>query len=361
MIRETKVNRRRWLDRAAVAGLLAVVALPAAALPAAAQESYSVSGSRVAVYNLAGEVEVVPGRGSDVVVTVMRGGDDAERLDIEMTEVGGYEALVIRYPSDEVVYDRRGGGNSSTTVQVRDDGTWGGRMRGGDRVRVRTRGGGLQAHADLRIEVPAGRDLRVFVAVGETTARGLRGDLDIDTGSGSVVVEDVVGDLSVDTGSGQVTVTDVEGEVMVDTGSGSVDVASMVGPVLSVDTGSGSVEAVDIDADAVEVDTGSGSVELGRVSASTVEVDTGSGSVDVHVTSSIDRIVVDTGSGGVTLRLPESTDAEIEADSGAGGIDVDFPMQVRSQRRDYIRGVMGSGRGRIVVDTGSGRIRLVRN
>ncbi len=347
---------RRWCAGATLAGALAFMAVPASA-----QESYSLSGSRVAVYNLAGEVEVVPGRGNDVVVTLMRGGSDADQLTVETTEVGGYEALVVRYPSDEVVYDRDGRGNSSTTVQVRDDGTWGGRMRGGDRVRVRTQGRGLEAHADLRIEVPSDHDLRVFVAVGEASARGLRGDLDIDTGSGNVVVDDVIGDLSVDTGSGRVTVSSVEGEVVVDTGSGSVNVEAVVGPALSIDTGSGSVDAVDVDADAVEVDTGSGSVELARVAASEVVVDTGSGSVDVHVTSLVDRIMVDTGSGGVTLRLPEGTDAEIEADSGAGGIDVDFPMQVRSQRRDYIRGVMGNGRGRIVVDTGSGRIRLVRN
>jgi hypothetical protein len=63
----------------------------------------------------------------------------------------------------------------------------------------------------------------------------------------------------------------------------------------------------------------------------------------------------------VTLRLPDGVDAEIEADSGSGGIDVDFPMQVRTQRRDYLRGMLGDGRGQITVDTGSGRIRIVRN
>jgi DUF4097 and DUF4098 domain-containing protein YvlB len=75
----------------------------------------------------------------------------------------------------------------------------------------------------------------------------------------------------------------------------------------------------------------------------------------------VDRIVIDTGSGGVTLRLPDGIDAEMEADSGNGGIDVDFPIQVMSQRRNYLRGVMGDGRGRIEIDTGSGRIRIVRN
>ena len=350
------MKTKRWIDTAALTALLAV-----SALPVSAQETYRVSGPRVAVYNLAGDVEVVPGRGSEVVVTVTRGGSDAAELDVEMHEVDGYEALVVRYPSDQVVYDRGGRGNSSTTIRLRDDGTWGGRTRGGDEVRVRTSGRGLEAHADLRIEVPEGRDIRVFLAVGETMARGLRGDVNLDSGSGRIDVEDIVGDLSVDTGSGGVSVADVEGEVTIDTGSGSVDVERVRGAVLSVDTGSGTVDATGIEADVVEVDTGSGSVEMAQITASNIVVDTGSGAVDLHVLSAVDRIVVDTGSGGVTLRLPAGIDAELEADSGNGGIDVDFPLQVMSQRRNYLRAVMGDGRGRIEIDTGSGRIRIVRN
>jgi hypothetical protein len=336
--------------------------LGAVAVPVQAQETHRLSGRQVAVYNLAGSVEVVRGSGSDVVVTLDRGGDDGSRLNIDIREVNGREALVVRYPADEVVYDRGGRGNYSTTVRVREDGTWGGgNMRGADRIRVRSSGSGLEAHADLRIEVPEGRDLQVWLAVGEAVAEGVRGDLDIDIGAGRVEVDDVVGDLSVDTGSGGVRVSNVSGEVNVDTGSGSVEVGGIRGAVLSIDTGSGSVDAVDVEADVVEVDTGSGSVELVRVASGDIVVDTGSGSVDVEVLTSVERIEVDTGSGGVTLRLPEGVDAEIEADSGSGGIDVDFPMQVRTQRRDYLRGMLGDGRGRITVDTGSGRIRVVRN
>ncbi|MBT8337853.1 MAG: DUF4097 domain-containing protein [Gemmatimonadetes bacterium] len=338
------------------AALLAVVALPISA-----QESHRLSGRAVAVYNLAGSVEVVRGSGSDVVVTIDRGGSDASELDIDIREVDGREALIVRYPSDEIVYDRGGRGNYSTNIRVRSDGTWGGGMNRGDRIRVRSSGNGLEAHADLRIEVPEGRSLEVFLAVGEADARGVRGDLGIDIGAGRATVDDVAGDVSVDTGSGGVVVSRVAGEVSVDTGSGSVEIESVRGAVLSVDTGSGSVDAVDVEADVVEIDTGSGSVEMARVASGDILVDTGSGSVDVEVLTAVDRIEIDTGSGGITLRLPDGVDAEVEADSGSGGIDVDFPMQVRTQRRDYIRGMIGDGRGQITLDTGSGRIRIVRN
>ncbi len=75
----------------------------------------------------------------------------------------------------------------------------------------------------------------------------------------------------------------------------------------------------------------------------------------------IDRLEVDTGSGSVTVRMPEDVGATVEVETGSGGIDVDLPIQIRSVRRDYLRGEIGDGRGTIVIDTGSGGIKLLRN
>ncbi|MEK9502071.1 DUF4097 family beta strand repeat-containing protein [Gaopeijia maritima] len=326
-----------------------------------AQETHRLGGSSVAIYNLAGEVEVVRGTGSEVVVSLTRGGADAQRLSVDVREVRGRETLVVHYPADEIVYDRGRRGSYNTTMRIRDDGTWGGGISGGDRVRVSSSGSGLEAHANLRVEVPNGRAVAVFLAVGEATARGLNADVELDIGSGAVEVADVQGDVSVDTGSGGVQVSGVQGELMVDTGSGSITIDGVRGPALSVDTGSGRVDVSDVEAEVVEVDTGSGSVDLLRVSAADVMVDTGSGAVEVEVLTAVDRVEIDTGSGSITLRVPSGVNAEIEADSGSGGVDLDIPMQLRTQRRNYIRGTLGDGRGRITLDTGSGRIRVIGN
>ncbi|MCJ7630183.1 MAG: DUF4097 domain-containing protein, partial [Longimicrobiales bacterium] len=64
-------------------------------------------------------------------------------------------------------------------------------------------------------------------------------------------------------------------------------------------------------------------------------------------------------SGSVTIWVPATVGAEVEMDTGAGGIDLDLPLEVQEARRDYVLGVLGDGRGRIHVDTGSGRIRLI--
>jgi hypothetical protein len=139
-----------------------------------------------------------------------------------------------------------------------------------------------------------------------------------------------------------------------------VDVNGVAGS-LSIDTGSGRVIADGIEARTLGVDTGSGSVRLERIRSSDVVVDTGSGSVDVELLTDVESLEVDTGSGSVTVRALSDLSASLEIDTGSGGIDVEFPVEARSVRRDSMRGRIGDGRGEIVIDTGSGSIKLLRS
>jgi hypothetical protein len=352
-IREGRVMKKAILFMAATALLLCAGA-------SEAQEAFRLSGSDVAVYNLAGHVELVRGSGADVVVHVNRGGDDAGRLEVEVGQVRGHDALRVIYPDDQVVYPEMGRGSNST-VRVRGDGTFGDGGEGGDRVSIRGSGRGMEAWADIVVEVPAGKSFSVYLAVGEAEARGIDGDILIDTGSGAVVAENMAGSLEVDTGSGSVRVLGMDGALEVDTGSGSVRIEDVRGSEVVVDTGSGRVVGSGIEATVVEVDTGSGSIDLQSVAAPEIILDTGSGSVDVELLQDVDNLDVDTGSGSVTVRAPSSLGAQVEIDTGSGGIDVDFAVQVRSVRRDHMTGSIGDGRGTLRIDTGSGSIRLIRN
>jgi lia operon protein LiaG len=341
--------------------LLVPIALALASAPGvAAQERYDVDGRDVAVYNLAGTTEIVRGSGSSVIVHVQRHGDDADRLQVEVGDIGGREALRVIYPADRVVYGEMGRG-SRTDVRVRSDGTfYDGGGRGGDRIEIRGSGSGMEAWADLRIEVPAGTDLSVYTAAGEMSASGIDASIHLDLGSGAADVRGVRGSVSIDTGSGRVSVSDVEGDLIVDTGSGRVDVDGFAGGRFNIDTGSGRVTARGISATSASIDTGSGSVELLDLDASDVVVDTGSGGVEVELLSDVDVLEVDTGSGSITVWCPAELGAEIELDTSSGGIDVDFPIQVFETERNYLRGSIGDGNGRIELDTGSGGIRLSR-
>jgi lia operon protein LiaG len=339
---------------------MAWVAAVIVATPVAGQEVVRVSGDDVAVYDLAGHVQVVRGAGSDVVVRIQRGGADAASLRVENGDVRGRPTLRVIFPGDEVVYPKMGRG-SSTSVSVQDDGTFGSDGdRRGNRVRVRGSGSGLEAWADLVIEVPARHTLRAHVAVGEMEATGVQADLRLDARSGSVTASDITGSLEIDTGSGSVNVSGVGGDVRVDTGSGSVDASDLKGDRIQLETGSGGVAVDGVETPSLSVDTGSGRVTIRRASAPEVLVDTGSGGVEIELLTDVDRLDVDTGSGGVTVRAPANLGGMVQIDTGSGGIDLDFPLEVSSVRRDRVVGRLGDGDGTIRIDTGSGGIRILR-
>ena len=341
---------------------LALVLAGYGAFPAegAGQEEHRVRGNEVSVYNLAGQVEVVPGSGSEVVVQVIRGGSDAGQLEIGVEEVDGRQALVIAYPADEVTYPELGR-NSKTQVRVRRDGSFfgGGTSINTREVTISGSGDGMEAWADLRIAVPQGQDFALFLAVGESELRELDGTVLIDAGSGAVRALACEGELSIDTGSGAVTVEGFQGDLWVDTGSGAVEINDVHGEDVVVDTGSGAVHGSGVTAGSIGVDTGSGEIVLRGVSAPQVILDTGSGSVEVELLADVDELEIDTGTGSVTIWVPSSLGAEVEMDTGSGGIDMDVPIEIEVAKRDRVRGILGDGNGSIHVDTGSGAIRII--
>lgn len=330
---------------------------------ATAQERHEITGTRVAIYNLAGQVTLGPGGGSAVIVEVTRGGADGARLKVEQGPIGARETLRVIYPSDDIRYQAMGW-HGSTDVRVREDGTFGDnqreeRRREGARVRISDRGD-LEAFANLKISVPEGQRLEMYLAVGKLTATNVKGDLRLDASGADVTTSGTVGPLVVDVGSGDVTVTDAQGDVSLDTGSGDVDATNVKGDVLTVDTGSGSATVSQSVTRLLDLDTGSGDIEVTAASAEQVRLDTGSGSIRCELSSSPGSIDVDTGSGAVTLTLPANYGATLDVETGSGGIDVEFPVEARRFGADHLTGRIGDGRGTLKVDTGSGSVRILK-
>jgi DUF4097 and DUF4098 domain-containing protein YvlB len=354
-------RNRRTTSKAGVAVTLALAFATASTTYAQAQ-SYELSGRHVAIYNLVGQVHVQPGRGASVTVEVNVGGRDANELRIETGAIGDAETLRVIYPDDRITYTE-GRGRFRTNLRVRSDGTfsdsdWRGRSRGNE-VTISSRGGGLEAHADLIIAVPTGQQVSVYLAVGEAVVENVNGDIRMDTHSAPVVASGTKGNLIVDVGSGSVEVRDAQGDIDIDTGSGEVEATDVSGRSLLIDTGSGSVSAIGVAVQELHIDTGSGRITAERVSAPDIVLDTGSGSVDLEVTDNADNIEIDTGSGGVTVTVPGSYGANVDIDTGSGGIELDMPITMRRWQRDHVQGVIGNGGGRMHIDTGSGSVRIL--
>jgi lia operon protein LiaG len=301
------------------------------------------------------------GPGGDVVVEVTRGGADAAKLQVETGPIGARQTLRVIYPGDDIVYAGMGS-HSSSTLDVRDDGTFNGDSHSfgrGHRVRISGDGSGLEAFADLRILVPAGRRVAVYLAVGKMTATNVNGDVKLDVSSADVTASGMRGSLSVDAGSGDVRVSDVTGDLDLDTGSGNVVASGVHGDDLRFDTGSGDVTLDHAEARSMKIDTGSGNADATAVKADDLLIDTGSGDVTLELLAGGGTIDIDTGSGEVNLTLPADYGADVVLDTGSGDIDLGgIAVTVRKIAEDHVEGRIGSGAGRLHVETGSGDVKL---
>ncbi len=346
----------------------AVLLVAATANSASAQgERQTLSGDNVAIYNVAGRVRVEPGTGSSVTIEVTRGGADAGQLKLATSEIRGRNTFRVIYPTgDDIVYrSDRDRGRYSTDLRLNSDGTWGGENRSGwrgDRVRVKSSGSGTDAWADLTIRVPAGKTIAMYLAVGELTSVDVNGNVMVDVGAARVTATGSRGRLNVDAGSGGVdireaTLTDLD----IDNGSGGIVLTDVKSDRCSFDTGSGGVRGSGAACGTLSIDLGSGTVRLTDVRSSDVSVDAGSGGVNLSMLTSPKQVTVDAGSGGVTLSMPSDLNADVDIETGSGGITSDFAVRTSRVERNHLRGTIGDGTGRIRVESGSGSVRLLKN
>ncbi len=348
----------RWLSLA----LCALLAAPAAA--AAQTTRYVLKGDSVAVYNLVGELRVEAGSGSDVAVQVTRAGADAARLDVQSGPINGRETLRIIYPEDVISLPDWGRG-WNTTLRVRDDGTFGddGRWRReGRQVRITGRGQGMEAYADIKVTVPAGKRVALHLGVGKAFVTNVDGAISVQVASADIAAEGTRGILKLDTGSGNVDVRNASGDLSLESGSGDITATGLHGGRVKVETGSGNITLTGAEATVLKLSTGSGEITATGAKGDELAFETGSGNIDVALTAGFNRLAVETGSGDVTVRVPSTIGAEVDLDTGSGEIDLGgLTMQVRRLSEDHISGTIGDGRGRLSIETGSGNVRLVKS
>ncbi|WP_413473269.1 hypothetical protein [Shewanella baltica] len=107
----------------------------------------------------------------------------------------------------------------------------------------------LQVPANLALDIDDGSgailiskmtaDINVKDGSGELIING-GNNVSIDDGSGDIEVSQINGNLTIDDGSGAIKVTDVRGNIAIDDGSGNIEVANVQSPVTITD-GSGDI------------------------------------------------------------------------------------------------------------------------
>jgi hypothetical protein len=215
--------RRNIVQGRNLAGTLILAFCLAAGLwarsAAAVPERHTIPGTEVVIYNLVGSLEIVPGTGPSVVAEVTLQGPDASRLRIAKGTIRGKERLRVIYPGDRIrvpEFEHR----TTTTIRVREDGTFSDENGSGGRKVVLSGKEGIEASADIRILVPKGKKLEVKWGHGDGTVSGVEASVAIDAASMPVTVTDAKGPLSVDIGAGRVTVNGASGSIAIDTDRG---------------------------------------------------------------------------------------------------------------------------------------------
>lgn len=123
-------------------------------------------------------------------------------------------------------------------------------------------------------------------------------------------------------------ISDVEGDVEVDSGAGSVELERLSGDI-EIDVGGGSIEGDDLRSSRVHANAGAGSVDLAFVTPpADVDATSGAGSVLISLPPGEDtyRVDADAGAGSdtITVRTDPTSDRRIRADSGAGNVEVRY-------------------------------------
>jgi lia operon protein LiaG len=381
------------------AAVLATAALltASAAHPLAAQQRHTLSGSDVAIYNLAGTITVTGATGGEVVAEVTARGRDAARLQTQSSRSGSGSVLRIYADSDAVLYPDLGRG-SRTSLPVATDGTFfdtgGARTRS---VTIAGSGRGVEAWADVAVSLPPGRTLRLYAAAGRIEVRNAEGELRIRTASASSHVQQLRGGLEVRTSSGGADIDGVQGNVSVRSSSGAVRLAGASGGSHVVETSSGAIDATSVRGESVrltassgrirgslieatsnaalrassgsiqieglrataaEVRTSSGGIRLDDASVARLDVGASSGSVQLSADATLQSLTGRTTSGRFTAALPRSFGGNVEIRTSSGSINSALPVTTHSVSRNQLVGTIGQGDGVLSIRTNSGSVRI---
>jgi DUF4097 and DUF4098 domain-containing protein YvlB len=202
--------------------------------------------------------------------------------------------------------------------------------------------------------VPPETQLRSHTGSGSQSVEGLRGEVEIESGSGSLKISDIGGTVRAETGSGEIAIDRVKSSVRVKAGSGSIHATDIAGG-FEGHTGSGHITLEQTAAGSVRADTGSGGMELRGVQGS-LDAQAGSGTI-VAEGDPRGAWSVHSGSGHIRLKLASEAAFDLDAQTSSGSISVSQPVTVQgSMGRKHLRGKVHGGGVPVEVETGSGNI-----
>jgi DUF4097 and DUF4098 domain-containing protein YvlB len=220
-----------------------------------------------------------------------------------------------------------------------------------NRLDIRNLGSLLTVKTQSRYGAPRSVDYRITVPVRtDLSISGVYNDVTIDGVQGGISVETVNGGIEVRGGDGFVTLKSVEGEVSLTDAKGRVMLSSVNEDVV----------VTNVNGD-ISVETVNGEVRMERIVSSSVSATTVNG--DILYDGTIQdggQYSLNTHNGDIDLSLPVGANATVEVSTFNGEVDLPFPVAVSKMSRNRFTFVLGSGSGRLNLESFQGTIRLYR-
>ena len=272
-----------------------------------------------------------------------------EDLHFEVTSDGDRLAVITRYPKE-----------SDSVKNI-----WG-----------LLRGLKYRAYIEYTIEVPRELDVKVASASGDVHITSIDGRAQVTGSSGDVFLKDITKKIFIEMSSGDVEVYDAKGDASLILSSGDVLIRQLGGS-LNLRATSGDVEIYEVAGD-VDVEMSSGDFLVdgcgGDLLARTVSGDGTISNVSGNVKASAAsgdlyltllpvgdkefRIHTTSGDIQIAFHTPENYGFVLDVSTSHGTIEGDLDIRLDKVSRTMLRGLVGTGEARMVIETASGDISI---
>jgi hypothetical protein len=167
------------------------------------------------------------------------------------------------------------------------------------------------------------------------------GDLQVESGDGSIKVGGLAGTIDLHSGDGGITVNSLMGVMRLHSGDGAIDGSNLDGQCDAV-SGDGRIHLVGR-FDVLRAKSGDGGIKIGAVHGSTL----------------ISGWNIASGDGSIEVALPIDLSVDIDASTSDGSISSDIPLSVEGViSKSRVRGKINGGGQTLTIHSGDGGIRL---
>lgn len=230
------------------------------------------------------------------------------------------------------------------------------------------------AYIDFTIEVPKDFNVKAASASGDVRITNLNGHAMVHATSGDVELREIAEQVVVNLTSGSVSAEDLGGDLHIAASSGDAEVRRVKG-VFSMQATSGNVEAFEIEGDAqiklyngdlvligclgdLDFSTATGDARIAEVLGS-IKASSSSGDLDVVIVPVGDKeYFLNTSSGDIEVHYltPTAYGFLLNINTCSGAIHGDLPIKLDKITRQTLKGIVGTGKSKVIVETASGNV-----